>query len=411
MLSQITYGKQIIWRFIRLVVRQFFANDGIYRASALSFTTLLSLVPLMSVSLTVLSIFPDVEKLQQPLQDFIFSNFVPATGQVVQAYLDNFAKQASQLSLTGLLFLVITAILLIYTIEDAMNQIWRVKVARGGVQAFFLYWAVLTLAPILMVLSLLASSWLLSLPVMSQSIASHSSGYTILLSWMPFLLSVITFTLLYVGIPNRSVRFKHGISGAIFAAALFEMAKSSFTWYITQFNTYELLYGAFAVVPLFFIWIYTAWTIILVGAEFAHALSISHNYRSGERIDGFSHCIQWLGYLYEAQRDGQALSQHQLVLKDTCSYKAAPDDVIAALQENGLIQQTASAKYILACDLSRMSLAELFRRIPWKIPSAKRLQKGPFNTLITTLEQAQDQVLKQPAEHLYDGGQIHHSCP
>ena len=125
-------------RFIRFVIKHFIQDDCPYIASALAFTSLLAVVPLMSVGLAVLSTFPIFRGFSQPLQDFIFTNFVPTTGSIVQFYLQQFTSQVSKLSVWGILLLLITALLMLFTIERAMNKIWRVSSGRHGVSAFLL---------------------------------------------------------------------------------------------------------------------------------------------------------------------------------------------------------------------------------------------------------------------------------
>lgn len=179
--------------FFCFVIRHFFEDDGPYRASALAFTSLLAVVPLMTVVFAILSAFPVFNQLMLPVQDFIFENFVPATGKIVQVYLLQFEAQVSKLSVWGVVFLFITAILLMVTIEGAMNKIWRTSQAREGVTAFLLYWAILSLAPFFLGLSIAASSYLLSMPFLSGYNAPSS-----LINTLPFFLSMIGFTFLYV---------------------------------------------------------------------------------------------------------------------------------------------------------------------------------------------------------------------
>jgi len=219
------------YRYIVFVAKHFRRDDCTSRAAALSFTSLLAIVPLMTVSFWILSAFPVFEQMIQPVEDFIFSNFVPATGQVVQNYLTSFVNQASRLSLFGLVFLVITSVLLMFTIERALNRIWRVRAARRAATKFLLYWAVLSLAPILMGVGIAVSSYLATLPLWSVTIAHFGIDQGWLLAMAPFFLSTATFTLLYVVVPNCHVVFWHGLVGAVIVAILFELAKAIFAFY------------------------------------------------------------------------------------------------------------------------------------------------------------------------------------
>lgn len=351
-------------RFVRFVIQHFIQDDCTYIASALAFTTLLAVVPLMSVGLAVFSTFPVFQGLADPVQNFIFDNFVPATGKVVQAYLQQFASQVSKLSIWGIAFLIITALLVLFTIERAMNKIWRVGSSRHGVAAFLIYWAILSLAPVILGLSLAASSYLFSIPLLM----SHQAP-TILIHYSPFMLSLIGFTFLYLVVPNCPVKFRHAFWGGLFAAFLFETAKQGFAYYLSQYNTYELLYGAFATVPIFFIWIYWVWVITLLGAEISYALSVHHQRRGGQALDGFSHALLWLHQLWIAHQSGKGLSFNELIDSSKQPFAVDVDEMINALIYHELIHATADGHYMLSRDLNQVSLYTLMQLLPYRLPT------------------------------------------
>ena len=259
--------------FIRFVGSNFIEDDCPYRASALAFVTLLAIVPLMIVGFAILSSFPVFQNLKEPLQDFIFANFVPNTGKIIQIYLQQFANQVSKLSIFGMAFLLITAFLLMFTIERSMNTIWRAHAHRKAVTAFLLYWAILSLTPLCLGLSLAASSYLVSCSLLVK----HQVP-PFLFHFAPYLFSFLGFAFLYVVVPNHPVKLKHAIIGALIATFLFESAKQGFAYYLIHYNFYQLLYGAFATVPIFFIWVYWVWLITLLGAEISYALSVDYRH-------------------------------------------------------------------------------------------------------------------------------------
>ncbi len=386
---------------------RFFENDGTYRASALTFTSLLAIVPLMSVSFTILSAFPVFHSVQKPLQDFIFQNFVPATGEVVKNYLQSFTAQASQLSVWGLAFLFVTAILLMYTIERAMNQIWRVQVRRKGISAFLLYWAILSLTPLLMGLSLILSSYLMSAPLFLGTAMKIGVTKAVLINWLPFGLAIIAFTLLYVVVPNCKVSLRHGFFGALLAAILFELAKLGFTFYLSRYQTYQLLYGAFATVPIFFLWVYWVWVIVLIGGEVAHGLSAHYDRRFGPKLDGFTHAIRWLGHLWQAQREGRALALQQLIENDPYNYDIEPGQMISHLVLSRLARQTSNGKYILARDLSTLTCNDIYRILPWPLPTHQAVMQ--FSTVweqhlaawLKAVDSQTENLLGKPLEALF----------
>ncbi|KTD45165.1 YihY family inner membrane protein [Legionella quateirensis] len=355
-------------RFIRFVIQHFIQDECTYIASALSFTTLLAIVPLMSVGLAIFSTFPIFQNLADPVQNFIFDNFVPATGKVVQAYLQQFASQVSKLSIWGIAFLIITALLVMFTIERALNKIWRVTSSRHGVPAFLIYWAIISLAPVILGLSLAASSYLFSMPMF----IAHQAP-SIMLHYSPIVLSLIGFTFLYIIVPNCPVNIMHAFWGGLIAAILFESAKQAFAYYLIRYNTYELLYGAFATVPIFFIWVYWVWLITLLGAEISYALSVHHQRRDGKSLDGFSHALLWLHQLWLAQKNGKGLSFNELVDASSQPFAVDVDEMINALIHHELIHATADGHYMLSRDLSHITLYDLTQLLPYRLPTHMEL--------------------------------------
>ncbi|RUQ99320.1 YihY family inner membrane protein [Legionella septentrionalis] len=353
--------------FIQFVVNHFIEDDCTYRASALAFTTLLAIVPLMSVGFAVLSSFPVFQSFSGPLQDFIFENFVPATGKAIQNYLQLFATQVSKLSAIGVIFLFITALLVMYTIERSMNKIWRVSSPRQGTSAFLLYWGILSLAPFLLGLSLAASSYFFSMPLIRGYYAPF------LLSSIPFLLSLVGFTFLYVVVPNCEVRFTHGFYGALVATLLFESAKHAFGHYLTQYGSYQLLYGAFAIIPLFFLWVYWVWVIILIGAEISYALSVHHQRRQGMPLDGFVHALLWLHILWRKQLQGRSVTLDELINISSQPFCVDIGKMLAILSNLKLIQTTSDSHYILSRDLSYLTFYDLIRLLPYRFPHVDAL--------------------------------------
>jgi membrane protein len=242
-----------------------------HRAAALAYTSLLALVPLMTVAFAILAAFPVFKQVSSDVQNFIFNNFVAATGNVVQSYLVSFVEKAGQLSIIGMLFLIITAIAMMFTMEHTFNAIWRVEKRRRWINALMLYWTILTLSPVLISVSFAISSYLSSFAFFASTV--KLLGLRRLLIFVPFLLSVCAFTLIYTAVPNCIVPIKNSLLGAIVAAVLFELAKYIFTVYVTRYAGYELLYGALATVPIFLLWVYLCWFITLLGAVISFILT------------------------------------------------------------------------------------------------------------------------------------------
>jgi len=392
--------------FVRFIYDHFFEDDCTYIASALAFTSLLAVVPLMSVGLSILSSFPVFSDFSGPVQDFIFDNFVPATGKVIQNYLSQFSSQVSKLSIVGVVFLFITALLVMVTIERAMNKIWRVSSPRHGVAAFLLYWAILSLAPIFLGLSLAASSYVISIPILQE----HQTPSSILISYSPFFLSLFGFTFLYVVVPNCWVKIRHGFAGAVVATILFETAKIGFAYYLTRYNTYELLYGAFASIPIFFIWVYWVWIITLLGAEISYALSVHYQRRSGKPIDGFTHALLWLNLLWEAQQKGKGVRFSQLIDVSSQPFAVDVGEMIQLFQKKHLVHITEEDTYFLSRDLGYLSLYDLRHLLPYRLPSAHDLQhiQSPlskkWNQVFINNDKRLQQVLSIKLSELFSKG-------
>jgi membrane protein len=242
-------------------------------AGSLTFTTMLSLVPLATVAFALFTAFPIFAQFQMSLQTFLADHLMPdqVSSQIFK-YLNQFASKAKGLTTVGMIILFVTSVMTMMTIESAFNVIWRVRKARPFAQRVLVYWSILTLGPILIGVSLSISSYLFT-----QSMTyTAAQRITPLIEWalagaaLP--LTVLAFTLMYVFVPNCRVEWRDAIVGGVTAAIAFELAKRGFGFYIRRIPTYTAVYGAFAVVPLFLLWMYLSWFITLAGAMIASAL-------------------------------------------------------------------------------------------------------------------------------------------
>lgn len=260
---------QRVWSHCLRIYKHFNQVRCFNLAAALAFTTLLSVVPLLVVMVSVLSALPVFDNVPQLTQDFIFRHFVPSAGEVVQHYLQQFAAHTEDLTTIGSGFLVVTAFLLMHSIHEIINEIWQVKESRPYYYSFILYALVLTVGPVLVAAGIAVSSYFVTLPFIAHSVR-WGSGVQHL---MPLFLSAVGFTVIYKFVPNARVSLKHALIGGIVAAVFFEIAKRFFTWYLTQFPTYEILYGALSVIPIFLLWVYISWSILLSGAVLVYCIS------------------------------------------------------------------------------------------------------------------------------------------
>jgi len=220
-------------------------------------------VPLVAVIFALFAAFPMFSDVSIQLRHFVFANFMPATGDVIQSYIEQFVANSSKMTAVGACGLIVTSLLLMYAIDSALNTIWRSKRVRPRVYSFAVYWMILTLGPLLAGASLAISSYLLSL----RWVSDLDSVIDNVLRIFPLILSWLSFWLLYSIVPTTRVPNRDAIIGALVAALLFELGKKGFALYITTFPSYQLIYGVLAVVPILFVWVYWTWCIVLLGAE------------------------------------------------------------------------------------------------------------------------------------------------
>ena len=358
-------------QFIGYLFKQFLSNQGILNAAALTYTTLFAVVPLMTVSYAMLAAVPSFQGVGQELQGWVFDNFVPATGQVVQEYLNNFSSQARKLTAVGVALLAITAIMMMKNIEAALNRIWRVNEPRKGLSSFMLYWAILSLGPILIGLGLVLTSYIASLPFITT--ATEAVGKGRLLSMLPTVLSATAFTLMYVAVPNCRVPFKSALIGGIVVALLFETAKRGFTAFVTQFPSYELIYGAFAAVPLFLLWIFISWVIILMGAELTRSLTVYRSRDKRAKVDHFYIVLGVLYRLWQAQSQGKSVSDRLLLQEVDHLDQGRWDTYLKILLEGGIVKRSDQGEYLLSMDLGAMNLLQLQKLLPWPLPEPEQV--------------------------------------
>ena len=251
-------------------------------AGSMAYVTLLSLVPLLTVVLSALSTFPVFAGLGELLQNFVIENFVPAAGEVVKQYLNEFVANAGKMTAVGVGALFVVALMLISSIDTSLNYIFRVHAKRRPVISFSIYWMVLTLGPILVGTSIAISSYLGSLNLLDSEAVHGLFQQT--LRALPVIMSSSAFLVLYLLVPNIKVRFHHALTGAIVASLLFELSKKGFALYITNFPSYQVIYGALAVIPILFVWVYLCWCIVLLGAEITASLRERVHWQP-ERLD------------------------------------------------------------------------------------------------------------------------------
>jgi membrane protein len=244
-------------------------------ASSLTFTTIIGLVPLVTVTLALFSAFPMFARFQGALQQYLLQSLVPDTiARPVLSALTQFAGKASRLGTVGLVVLGFTALALVFTIDRTLNDIWRVSKPRPLAQRVLVYWAALTLGPLLLGVSLTLTSYAISAG--RGLVGELPGGLQLRFGLIEFVLVGAGMSALFRFVPNTHVQTAHAWAGGLFVAVGFEIAKRVLAWYVKQVPTYSTLYGAFATVPVFLVWVYLGWVIVLLGAVIAaYAPSLS----------------------------------------------------------------------------------------------------------------------------------------
>ena len=340
-------------RFGLFVLRRFLRDDCPSSAAALSYTSLLALVPLMAVMLAVVAAFPVFDQASEILQNFLFENFVPAAGEMLHEHLNRFSANASRLSGPGIVSLVVVALLLMSSIDRTFNKIWHARQKRTTVMKFLTYWATLSLGPMLIGTSILVSSYLLSLPLFSATSSALGLDKA-LLRVSPFLASLLAFTLLYQVVPNRRVRFAHAFTGGLVAAMLFELSKRAFGLYIANFPTYQAIYGALATVPIFLVWLYLSWLVTLLGAETAYCLGIYPYYAGHRHADqriNLLHAVRVLALLQQAQRNDTPMKLESLARADIGLLEEDLEDLLYRLRKAHWLSRCDDASWVPTRDM------------------------------------------------------------
>jgi membrane protein len=360
------------WKNTAVTLRERFRDDRLgVTASSLTFTTTLALVPFITVALAVFTAFPMFAKVQDVLQKWLIESLVPdSIARQVLGYLTQFSTKASRLGVAGLAVLLSTALALILTIDRTLNGIWRVRSPRSLAQRVLIYWAALTLGPLLLGLSLSMTSYVVS--ASRGFVGVMPGGVRLLLDTLEFFLVAAGMAAMYHYVPNTQVKWSHAWAGGLFASVGMEVAKKLLTLYLGMMPTYSAVYGAFATVPILLVWIYVAWVIVLLGAVIAAYLP-SLLAGVARRVGGqgwqFQLALEVLQALHRVRhtdRRGLALQSLAQQLRVDALQLAPVLEVLAALDWVGQLSDPQSedeARQVLLADPDTTLLQPLLHRL------------------------------------------------
>jgi membrane protein len=240
-------------------------------AAALSFTTVLGLVPLFTVAFVYVARFPLFERWLTSLERFLVRHLLPGSGPVIRPYLDEFTARAANLQGIGIAIVVVTAVLLIATVESEINAIWGAREPRSLVRRIGVYTVGVTAGPLAIGAAVYSTNWLLEATLAAEIVGKRQASA--LATPVAVGLATLVFTALYGVLPARRVPLRAALAGGLVAALAFEAAKRGFVLYVTNVPMYQRVYGAVAVLPLFLVWIFVSWVIVLFGAAVAATLA------------------------------------------------------------------------------------------------------------------------------------------
>jgi membrane protein len=391
---------QDIKALIRYIAARFVQDRCAQVASSLTFTTLLALVPMITIALTVFSAFPVFTDFSAEIKIFLLNNLMPENaGIIITQYMQQFSDSAGRLTAVGIVILTVTAMMMLLTIDKAFNVIWKVTRPRPLVKRLVAYWAVLTLAPLLIGASLSLTSWLVGL---SLGHAKNVSPFgVVILKVLPVLFATLAFALLFRIVPNRHVPKSHALTGAFVAAVAFEAMTRIFGYYISHFPTYKLVYGAFASVPIFLIWIYLSWLAILFGAVIAASLShwrtsaTKHFSPAARLLDA----LRVLQIMANGFRQGKVITLPELSKTLRLGYDTL-ENILEILSGADIVRKAVGNGWLLMRDTSHIRTTELLHLFlidPNSISA--RQDDGPLRQWLTTyaeqFEQGTDMTLHE----------------
>jgi membrane protein len=396
---------KLLANFVVLVYRRFKEERCFQLCGSLTFTTLLALVPLITIMLTVVTAFPVFDEIVQTLRSFVTVNMVPeASSSLITVYMQQFSDNAARLTALGIVLLAVTSIMLMLTIDRAFNTIWRVKRPRPLIQRVLIYWSVLTVGPLLVGGSLSLTSWLVT---QSMGLGKQAPELTIaVLKLVPLMLTSVAFGFLYRTVPNRQVTVLDAAVGGIIAAFAFEAMKIGFGHFLAKIATYKLVYGTFASLPIFLMWIYLSWVVVVFAAVITAVLPY---WRTGGVLlkqppgSQFVEAVDILKLLYRAYGDGRVLNLQQLRMAVRLSWEDA-EAILDKLVMAGWVAKLQGNGWVLARDAGAIRVGDVFRMFVFGREAADVSEDSTVRRLVSSIAANVDGELDFSLKELLGSG-------
>lgn len=373
LLKKLPFYNKTWFQFILFVIRRFEADRCREQAGSLTYTTLFAVVPMLTVFLVIISSIKALEPARQQLQQLIYSNFLPKTTIAFDKVFNAFTEKSSNLTIIGVLFLFVTTVMMLTSIETVFNRIWRVQETRNGIIGFMRYWTIISLGPILLGSAFVISSTLASMSVLSNNFAGYQVDGTFLFWTISFALTVLGFFILYWTIPNRSVPLKAAAIAGLFSAIVFELLKNLFGFVMTNFTSYTIVYGAFAAIPIFLLWIFLSWNVVLLGVEISYAITAFHTGKTQARHPVLM-LLDLLELFYRKQKTGKTVTDAEaLDVLGRAEIGRWPAYVLL-LEKQNLVKRTDHDEYVLVRNLNQVDFWSFYQSLPFTLPRREDLK-------------------------------------
>ena len=351
-----------VWEFLVALVKRFLEVRATQTAGSLAYTTLLALVPVFTVAIAIATAFPVFEEWIASLRQFIVQNVLPDTpaAKVVAEQVYSFTHNVGRLTAIGVAGFAVTAVLLMLTVDNALNRIFRVQRRRSVVQSVFIYWGLITLGPLLAGGSLSGVYFALHSPA---GAVAHGLVADALARLVPLVFTCGALVLLYGVVPARPVNWRHALLGGLLAGLVFELAKRGFALYLSRVPTYTLIYGAFATIPVFLVWLYVSWLVVLGGAILTSMLPAYRAKPERHHVAGqaLTDALGVLGALARAHAEGRVISSASLAHE----LRLPPERCEAILERaaaRGWAARTEGGDgWVLARAASRIRVEDVYR--------------------------------------------------
>ncbi len=390
-----TYG------FLRFVLRRWNEDRIPQIAGSLTYTTLLALVPTFVIAVAVLSSAPFFEDVMSQIKIFLLLNLMPDIAhKIITVYMRDFAHNARRLTFLGLVAVFVLAVMLMLIVERSLNAIWRVRRSRPYWLSVLGYILLLIVGPVLIGLSVSISTYFVSLSYGTGT--QPSDWHPRLLRIVPTAMSAIAFFLIYLVVPHRHVPWRHAAIGAAVAAALFEAAKEGFALYVRHAPTYNLVYGAFAAVPIFLIWIYLSWLVVLLGAEVTASASYWHGGLWKKNATPGTHFRHAVGIARTLLEAGAEPLPFERLRKATRIPVHELEDALTRMRDADIVKRVRRRGYVLAREPGKITLEELYSATVAPVGGMKPEEWSEISTDFERAAQQMRDGLKRPLTTLLD---------